>query len=222
MNTPRQILNANMGLEDDPALEFILDFVRRNDLNGSGSMFDIGSLTRKMYKTYPPEVVINWASMALDSVYQEQLRFAKEAAEEFGSRAKKFTLKNSAKVIIIESDNDLVAKFARSRRGGFASVVIQKGNTGNVQVFSNRKSHVRIDMAKIAQFIRLEEQKRKGRVVTLKPEELRRDGEVKGAEEWHYFQKGQMLFNGSLSHPDVPPTNLDLDTIRRIVCNCIS
>lgn len=216
------LVAEHLGLGDDPALEFIMDFVRRDDLNGSGSMFDIGSLSRKMYNVYPPEVAMNWASMALDCVYSEQVRFAKEAAEEFRSKAKKYALKNGATVAVIESDNDLVAKFARSRRGGFASVVIQKNSTGNVQVFSNRKCPVRIDMAKISQFIRLEEQKKKGKVITLKPEDLRRDGEVRGAEEWHYFKKGEMLFNGSLSHPDVPPTNIDLDTIRRIVCTCIA
>lgn len=210
-----------LDLEDDPALEFIMDFVRRDDLNGSSSMFDIGSLSRKMYKTCEPAVVINWASMALDSVYSEQLRFAKEAAEEFGNKAKKFALKNGVTVVVIESNNDLVAKFARSKRGGGASVVIQKSTTGNVQIFSNRKSRIRPNMTKVIQFLRLEEQKRKGRVVTLKPEDLRRDGTITGAEEWHYFKKGEMLFNGSLSHPDVPPTNIDLNTIRRIVCNCV-
>lgn len=215
------LIAEHLGLDDDPALEMILSFVERDDLSGSGSIFELGSLCRKMYNILPTEKVILWATMALEAIYREQAQFAHQALIEY-SKARISTVRNgenSAKIVTIESDDETVAKFARSARGGAAALVIQKQSTGNVQIFSNRK--FRPNMEKIARFIRLSEQKTKGKILTLKPEDLERDGSVRGAEEWHFFKKGQMLLNGSSSHPDVPPTKIALTEITRIACACI-
>lgn len=216
------LVAEHLGIDDDPALEFILDFVERNDLNGSGSMFDIASICRKMYTMMPAEKVINWATLALEAFYREQAKFAQQAVSEYHG-ARVFNVPNGAnhtmKVVVIQSDNDMVAKFARAARGGNAALVIQKQSSGNVQIFSNRK--YKVNMNKIAHFIRLAEQKKKGKIFTFNSEDLERDGSVRGAEEWHFFKKGQMLLNGSTSHPDVPPTNLPLEEITKIVRNCV-
>jgi len=210
-----------LGLDDDPALEFILDFVQRDDLNGSGSMFELGSLCWKMYNIMPAEKVILWANLALETIFHEQDKFNREAAKEF-MKARIFTVRdngNSLKVAVVESDNEVVAKFARSARGGNSALVIQKQSTGNVQIFLNRRFGF-VKMEKIAKFIRLAEQKAKGKLISLSEETLKREGSVPGAEEWHFFKKGQMLLNGSVSHPEVPPTKISLEEIMRIVCNC--
>lgn len=210
-------------IDDDPALEYLLDFVWRNDLKGDGSMFDIASICRKMYSFLPPEKVILWTTLGFQAIYREQAQFVQQAVEEY-RKAQVFTVQDggrSMKIVVIESNDEVVAKYARAARGGNATVVIQRRSTGNVQIFLNRnRHHLPVNLKRVARFIRLKEQKKKGTRLTLNQEILEQEGTVLGAEEWYLF-KGQGLFNGSASHPDVLPTNLPLEEITRIVCGCV-
>lgn len=214
-----------LGISDNPELEKILEFVQKNDLKGTGTMFDIASVSRRMYQfVASAEQVMKWVVVALETMYLDQLQFVQNAAKEY-AKASVHTVRNSDggehKVVVIESDDPLVAKFAFSTGGGKMSVVVQRRSTGNVQIFSNKRQ--KPDMDKIARFIRVAAQKANGTTKTLKPEDLIREGSVAGAEEWYYFRtKGTCgLFNGNTSHPDVPPTTLPLEEIVRIVCNCV-
>ena len=211
-----------LGVNDNPELDKILDFVRRNDLNGNESMFDIGSICLKMYSIMSTEKVILWATLALETIYREQDQFNRVAAEELKkARIYSFRSRGSAiKIAAIESDNEVVAKFARSARGGNIAIVIQKQNSGNVQIFLNRRFGW-IPMQKIARFIRLAEARFGGKAITTDKEILEREGSVQGAEDWHFFKKGQMLLNGSSTHPDVPPTKIPFGEIAAIICRCI-
>jgi hypothetical protein len=47
--------------------------------------------------------------------------------------------------------------------------------------------------------------------------DLAAEGVVRGAEEWFFHERGQMLLNGSLTATGVTPTRLTLDQIREIV-----
>ena len=210
-----------LSVDDNPALEQILKFVCQNDLKGSGSISEIASICLKMYKILPAEKVGIWANLALETIFHDQEQFNHEAADEF-KKARIFRVGNngdSLRIAVVESDNEVIAKFARSKSGGNSAIVIQKQSSGNVQIFLNRKFGW-VKMDNIAKHIRLAEQKVKGRFITLKEEDLKKEGSVPGAEEWHFFKKGQMILNGSMSHPDVPASKISLQEIIRIVVNC--
>ena len=116
----------------------------------------------------------------------------------------------------VVSDNPAATKFARSKRGGGAEIVILKNPaSGNVQIFTAKRS--RIDLRDTAQIIRIMEQQANGEMKTTQFFQLGAEGKVSGAEAWFYHFEGQMLLNGSLNATDVPPTRLPRKKIQLAV-----
>lgn len=218
------LMAKHLEVHDDPALETILRFVANNDLKGSAHPFDLAYIIKLMNSFYSnkPERVINWATKALEAKYQEQFSFFSEAKEEFEQKAEIDEIKMNngrgervLKIVIIVSDNENIAKYARSHFGCKAAVVIQKQTTGNVQIYVNKQYGLRLH--DVAQMIRLEEQKIKGLVETTDWKELSSEGnKVKGVKEWYYHKGLEALLNGSLT-AKVPPTSLPLERIRELV-----
>lgn len=206
-----------LGVEDDPALEKILNFVATNDLKGGAQPFDLAYLVKLLHCQFPSEKVIEWASTALEAKYQEQLQFLTVTKQEFERAAEVEEVQGQGgqmlKMVTVISDNEQMNKFARFHLG--AAIIIQKHSSGNAQIFANKRFGLNLN--DIVQVIRFEEQRAKGRIVTTDWEVLKREGKVEGAEEWYYHLEGQMLLNGSLTFPDVPSTRLTLEQIKEII-----
>lgn len=120
----------------------------------------------------------------------------------------------SVKVVTIKSDNPFVARNAFSRRPGL--VIIQTSN-GNVQILNYAGLKARLD--ELVAMIRVEEQRARGVTLTTDFKELRQEGEVPGAECWHYTgnDKDRRILNGSLSYPNADPTQIPLERIQELV-----
>jgi len=293
------LMAKELGVQEDPALTEILEFIRNNDLDGTGWGFDqFASIVDALHFENPnkPEIVISWSLMTLDALYNKQKRYATTAQDEGGYtmmlvtgelgtrgnpelveileriRTTKWSfdgftnmldairLQNpnnpeaviswAAKVlnalylkqkhyrtitkaefnqhavieeiqsshgmirmITIESDDEMVARYARSNSGGNAAIVIQRESSGNVQIYANKRHGLILD--DVTQMVRLSEEKLRNNVVTTEWKTLSSEGMVPGAENWFYT--GQMLLNGSLTAKDVPPTMIPLDLIQQIV-----
>jgi len=210
-----------LGLDDDPVFKKLLKFTVTVDQKGGSQPFDIASLTKILHQQFPnnPERVIKWVEMGIKAKYWEQLQFFKEAKEEFDRAAEVEEVQGPGgrmlKMVSIISDNEQISKFARSVYGGRAAIVIQKRSSGNIQIFTNKKFGLRLfDVARI---LRIEEQKVKGKVIVKDWQKLESEGEVEGIEEWFYHKIGEMLLNGSLTAPNVPPTRLSLQRIKELV-----
>jgi hypothetical protein len=52
---------------------------------------------------------------------------------------------------------------------------------------------------------------------SVSPDDLYREGRVKGAKAWHYQVETGILMNGSLTAKDINPTELDIPTVIRCV-----
>lgn len=210
-----------LGVEDDPALEKILQFVLNNDLRAAAHPFDIAYLTGLLHQCHPsnPEKVTEWTMEGLEAKYWEQLRFHTVAREEFERNAEVEEVvgpgDRTLRMVTIVSDNEQMNKFARSVHGGEAAIIIQKRSSGNVQLFNNQKYG--LVLYDVAQMLRLAEQEAKSNIMTTDWKLLASEGKVEGAEEWFYHHKGQMLLNGSLTAKGVPPTRLSLKQIKEIV-----
>lgn len=214
-----------LGVDDDPALEPLLRYVRVRDLHGGAHPFELEALVKVLHQQFPdrPSKVIRWVETAIEAKYQEQLQFMTETKAEFEQVAEIEEIpgpnRKMLKMVSVVSDNPLMNKFARSSHGGCAAIVIQKHLSGdlagNVQIFTDKRAG--IDLRDVIRLIRLEEQKTKGEVVTDRWKALEAEGKVEGAEEWYYHQEGQMLLNGSLTAPNVPPTHLSLKKIKELV-----
>jgi hypothetical protein len=230
------LVAKELGVGDDPSLAKILRFVRAADVEGNASPFDVSYVVKLLHARHPddPHRVIEWALVAIEVKYQEQLRFFTVVKPEFDTKAKVEEIavgQKRLRMVTIDSDEDGIHKYARSEYGARAAVVIQRRSSGNVAVFGNKQAGV--DLREAAKLIRLAEREAKGFSEGTRPrsdatdaarmcpqsdeERLTADGYAPGAEEWFYHRQGQMLLNGSLTQADVPATRLSLDRIAELV-----
>ncbi|MBN2464442.1 hypothetical protein JXD38_02290, partial [candidate division WOR-3 bacterium] len=214
------LVAKELGVSDDPSLAKILRFVRAADVEGNASPFDISYVVKLLHARCPeePHRVIEWALVAIEAKYQEQLRFFTVVKPEFDTKAKVEEIEAGKKrwrVVTVDSDEDGIHKYARSQFGARAAIVIQRRSSGNVAIFGNKQSGV--DLREAAKLIRLAEREAKGLDPAPANEKLLAEGYSPGAEEWFYHKQGQMLLNGSLTQTDVPPTRLGLDRIAELV-----
>ncbi len=209
------LVAKDLGLDTDPALAKILAFTHRIDTRGGSQPFDLFSLTKLVFQhVSDPEEAFAWAVMALDAKYAEQEQ-GQEAKVELAN-ADVYDLVVGGKpcrLAVLKTDNTMSVNMARASiaDGGLAAaVVIVQRSSGHVQIFCDRQNWRLEDLARI---LRVGERSTKGLEESLDAEILAQEGKVEGAEEWHYQRAGQMFLNGSLSHPDVPVTQLSLETI---------
>jgi hypothetical protein len=214
------LVAKELGVSDDPSLAKILRFVRAADVEGNASPFDVSYVVKLLHARYPedPHRVIEWALVAIEAKYEEQHRFFTVVKPEFDAKARVEEIeagKRRLRVVIIDSDEDGIHKYARSEYGARAAIVIQRRSSGNVAIFGNKQAGV--DLREAARLIRLAEREAKGLPLAPEDERLLAEGYAPGAEEWFYHRQGQMLLNGSLTQADVPPTRLSLDRIAELV-----
>lgn len=214
------LVAKELGVSDDASLTKILRFVRAADIDGNASPFDISYVVKLLHARYPeePQRVIEWALVAIEAKYQEQLRFFTVVKPEFDAKARVEEIevgKKRLRVVTVDSDEDGIHKYARSEFGARAAIVIQRRSSGNVAVFGSKQAGV--DLQEAVKLIRLAEREAKGLESGVDDERLLAEGYAPGAEEWFYHRQGQMLLNGSLTQADVPPTRLSLDRITELV-----
>lgn len=211
-----------LGIDEDPALEGILKFVKRQDLKGGLQPFDLVDIIRAMSNTKRPLTDIQvWIFTALDAKYQQQLQFLTVTKEEFMRTAQIEQVvvgTRTLTLVTVRSDDEQMAKLARSHYGANADVVILQNSSGQTQIFANKKSGLGGCFNDIIRMLRLEEQKARGDVIgTTNWPALEAEGKVERADEWYYLPEGQMVLNGSKTAPNVPPTKLSLERIQEIV-----
>lgn len=210
-----------LSVDEDPALEGILRFVKRQDLKGGIQPFDLADVVRTMYDIkLPLTEILNWVFTALDAKYRQQVQFLTMTREEFKKLAQIEQVAVGARaltLVTVRSDDEQMAKLARSRYGANADIVILQNSSGQTQIFANKKSGLGGCFNDIIRMLRLEEQKAKGDVKTTDWLAIEAEGKVEGAEEWYYLSEGQMILNGSKTAPNVPPTKLSLERIQEIV-----
>ncbi len=207
-------------IDDDPALTQILAYTLKSDLGKSDGVMDLASCVKYLNTQYPdnPEKVLDWVFEILNAKYSEQQVFFNSTKKKFENAAKILTVqmgKKELRIVSIHSNNELMSKFARSKHGGRANVVIQQHSSGNVQIFTSM--YPPIKLTDVACVLRVEEQCAKGVFTTKDFKELGGEGKTKGVEEWYYQKEGEMLLNGSLTATDVPPTRLSLEKIEELV-----
>jgi hypothetical protein len=119
------------------------------------------------------------------------------------------------KIIALYSDQARMSVAIRNHLGPEVAIIIQKKSTGHVIVSANQKFIKNLE-EEIA-IIRYEEQLRKGEITISDWQTLRSQGMVPGIEEWYHDTDLTMLYNSSLTHPNVPPTKLSLEKILELV-----
>jgi len=123
-------------------------------------------------------------------------------------------------VSVLETDNEICHSILLGRGSG---VVIQRNTSRNVQIFSNTRlfARLRISMREAAAILGIAEQVKRGifgncgkpKIMDLSL--LRGPGNPTGY--WFYYPEMEAIFNGSLTYPKIPPTELSLGIIFQAV-----
>lgn len=211
------LIAKELGLDEDPALRSLIEFVCKRDLTLTGSPFDLHAMIKTFYSAGRDDMTVwEWVFAALEAIYEQSLKFFEGAATDFQSAEIRDVQigGRKTKLAIGVSDSREFAKFARSAHGCRAGIVIQRNSAGNVHV--QTRNNLGINLLDTAQMIRIEEILAQGKVVSNDWEYLRREGTLPECPAWHFSSEGKMLLNGSTTHVK-EPTRLPLDRIAELV-----
>lgn len=210
-----------LGIEDDPALIKLLEFTTKEDAKGENNPLGLASIIKAMHRNGKSvREILKWASQGLETIYQDQERFSGPLAEEYAAKARIVPLPSPGPdgkpmvACLIQSDMEGVDRYARSKKGCSAAIVLLKNSKGQIQIFANKKYPLRFD--DLVVMVRLEEQMKAGGKPKITDWKLLAAYEkVEGIEAW-FYHKGGFLLNGSTTAPDVLPTKLTLDEILKL------
>jgi hypothetical protein len=204
------LVAKHLGLNKFKPILQMLKEVKKNDLEGGGSILDLHQIISAM-KLYQSDFdVMRWVFFALDAKYGEQLDFFTAGTDLENAKvlyARRSVGNKTLKLMILSvlSNSTQLSRFARYKYN--AAVIIQKNTSGNVQIFFDKRQ-VR-DPSGIVKAIRVREQEKKNKSFSCSEGDFSKEGSITGAEEWYYPEGGYALLNGSLTHTK-PPTRIPL------------
>lgn len=159
---------------------------------------------------------IDWWVKFSEEAFEYQKKRFEEAGKEFSERGSIQRLKtHSSKdliIAIVESDNEEMGKYTRSKG---ADVVIQFQNGGRTFVTTRSQAH--IDLSYSFVLLRMAEQHYRGGIKIKDEKELSKEGFVDGVPCWYLFHTKQMGFNGSLTTTDVEVSKIPKDKIVELI-----
>lgn len=224
--TTASLLVANdVGVAEKPALSKLLEYARRDDLFGRGTIsedpidraFGLSALIYNLNKSCvgKPERVVEIIMPVLAGHYNEEVRRTEELPKEFieakqAGRVRIITdirqREKKLNVICIESDNGGMTGYLRSVAGGRFDVVIQKMTTGHVNILTRPTKH--LDLRSLVCLIRIREAEMSGKQLEEDVSSLYRPARHPGVKEWYYDRATNSLQNGGLHPKEIPATKI--------------
>lgn len=231
--TISQLIAADLGILNDPAVSKMLSYAERDDKYGKGTIstdlidkaFGLSGLVSSLNKTFVenPEKVINAVLPLLFAHYSEERKRNKDIPEEYESKLKNnkaelFEIKQNGKklkVVALESGNVSMAGWLRSSLGPRADVVCQKTSTGYVNILTRPLK--RVDLRLLAAYLRIEEAKVRGINLNSEAEDLLKMARVPQIPQWYYDQATNSILNGGTNPTGIEPTALSLEKIKELI-----
>lgn len=222
----------HLGIENRPDLQKMLEFARRDDLEGKGTIssdtidrtFGLSGLLTTLNKSLPNDsqkildviLPLLTAHLLEENKRTEQMPREHEELKSLGKvrEFKAVQLGKQLKVIYIESDNPGMAGYLRSRAIG-ADLVIQRASTGHTNFVSRQQAQ--LQMKKLARLIKLLEAGKNGITLTDRSEQLEMPGRTDKLPHWFYDSRANTLQNGGLSPQGIPATKLTYENIEQAV-----
>lgn len=227
------MLAKYLEIEDRPDLQKLLEFARRDDLEGKGTQsndpidraFGLSGLLTNWNKTMPEKSreILEIITLMLEAHFAEENRRHELLPKEYSDMLKTNKIKEfrgmqfgrQLKIIYMESDNPAMAGFVRSRAVG-AHIVIQKASTGHTNFITQQQA--RIQLKKLARLIKLLEAEKNNIILQIDSmEELEMPGRTEGLPHWFYDTRANTLQNGGINPQDIPPTTLVYEEIEELV-----
>ena len=220
-------------IEDRQDLQKLLEFARRDDLEGKGTMsndtidrtFGLSGLLTTLNKSLgnDPQKILNVILTLLTAhIIEENKRFEQMPKEydelKSQNKLKEFKalqLGKQLKIVYVESDSPGLAGYLRSRAIG-ADLVIQKASTGHTNFVS--KQQTGLQLKKLARLVKLLEAEKNNIILPVdKLEELEMPGRTDKLPHWFYDSRANTLQNGGLNPQTIPATKLTYEEIEHLV-----
>jgi hypothetical protein len=220
-------------IEDRPDLQKLLEFARRDDLEGKGTIsndtidraFGLSGMLTNLNKSMPEKSreILEIITLLIEAHFAEENRRYEQLPREYSemlkaNKVKEFRamqLGRQLKIVYMESDNPGMAGFVRSRAVG-AHLVIQRASSGHTNFITQQQA--KIQLKKLSRLIKLLEAEKNN--VTLQidsMEELEMPGRTEGLPHWFYDTRANTLQNGGINPQDIPPTQLIYEEIVELV-----
>jgi len=186
--------------------------------------FGLLSLTNDASSFLGAEQLDHWIGWAIVSKLETQRMFLACGEELASVRTIEFDVARGVKgkISAIESDNPMWQRFFRTKKVGRPDVLVQKKSSGQVQIYTNHMSGVwqHCHFTDIVRALRYGELCAQG-AISPGQEVCRKALSSQGfGQENRFYWPGnqtQYILNGSLSAPEVPPTEQPLEDIVRLV-----
>lgn len=228
------LVAAYLGIDDRPDLQKLLEWARRSDLEGKGTIskdpidraFGLAGLLTALNKTVRDKrQILDIIMPFLEAHWVEENRRQEVLPQEFeelvkNGKVKEFRATHREKVlkiIYIETNNPTLAGYLRSKAVG-ADLIIQRASTGHVNfVTRQRQFGPRMELKKLARLVKLAEAEKNDLVLDIESErELEQPGRTAGLPHWFYDARANTLQNGGLNPQDIPPTKLTFEEIQHL------
>lgn len=222
--TLSDLVADDLKIKDDPALNKLLQYSRRDDIFGKGIVssdpldraFGLSALIANLNKSLvgKPNRVVETILPILIAHYEEEERRAKllpiEAKEKIKSGdAFALGLKTAGKnlkIILIKSDNPSMAGYLKSQIGGKFDIVVQRLSGGHTNILTRPTK--RVDLRGLIAAIRLKEAELSGADHEINANELTKYGRLNEAPQWYYDPATNSLLNGGLNPQGTEPTRI--------------
>ncbi|MCL0046889.1 hypothetical protein M1M98_01275, partial [Thermodesulfovibrionales bacterium] len=215
------LVAIDLGVDKDPCLKKILDFVEKNDLHGIGiqskeavdHLISIPNIIKGLNLKYAPhyELVYLVCEDIFEAVYLNKAEWF-QALDDI-KKGQHYMIGSNFKILAFCSKSTVSAKARRFKQ---ADLCIIKGANESINLTTwKSKKWPKPDLTKVAKVIRLAEAKRQGEKV--QDSNLDQIGTLLN---WFLHESLSFLSHGSFKKTDVLSSSLQLDEIMNLTIFC--
>ena len=230
--TVSHLVTHDLGIHENPMLSKLLQYAERDDKHGLGTLsqdqldraFGLSGLIAALNKSLPenPNQVVHYILPLLKAHYLEEKKRLVDIPREYEEKltngvAKELLTKHrkkKVKVISLEANSPSMAGWLKSTHGPKADVVVQKNESGHVNIVTQQMK--KIDLRKAIALIRTEEATKRNYEFTVPLEELQKPGRLNEVPEWYYDRATNSLLNGGVIPKGTNPTALTLQEVTKL------
>ena len=229
-----ELVAEYLGVEKNPALARLLQYARRDDKEGKGTLstdavdraFGLSGLIGSLNKLHikEPQKVIDAVLPLLEAYYnsaqEHHIELPKDVAQKKLSGAyEEIPVQQGSKkikIVFVISDKPSMPSFLRSQQGPRADVVVQKSEQTNHICILTRQER-KIDLSKVVALIRLREGQLRGLDLGNDYEQLGKTGRIEEVPYWYYDPATNSLLNGGPHNTEVEESRIHWEEIKKIV-----
>lgn len=214
-----EIIIKDCSYVDNPKVDrYLRKQINASTQNKDKALTELAHIVEALFRRgYKMDDVINWVDFAVRVICFDQEEFQEqvEILRNMAPIGVKMTCpgggNRTLNLVVCESDSTQAPKAARYLG---ADLVILRQSSGNVQIFSDNKIDG-LNFDNVVRMIRWLELSAKMKN-TVDWNGLGREGKHQDIDQWYYFRRGGMIFNGSETHR-VQPTKISTQALIEVL-----